>query len=255
MEVHVSNLDQKLTKEKLQTSLTPKLHALNIKTYEIYKTNRKPFASITLPATSEGQRLLAATASDPHFFVSPSGRSAFFRPSHNPPDGLALRALRKDQKDQNGLKAWQGSAKQAAEAKPLSTKQKNIIRALRCGRWETSVQSRNPAFVPYSHQATEGTVKKNDRGLQIEVCLVQTKFIVFVSITPQSHLWPSPRSKALELSSSPCGCRPRSSAGTCIALFRIWKMTMMLAKIQNIDVARRYRISQPSHLGAVIPSC
>lgn len=167
MDVFISNLDSKVTRDKLKDSLAPILHQLQIHVFDVRKAVGKTFATLTLTDTSKAQNLLAQANKNPALFSSPSGRQALFRPSRKPIDAYLLRALRKEEKDRQDPHSWQKSSKLAAEVQDVQHQAGLKFTSLQCGRWETTTE--RTVFIPYYELQTNILLKRDGRALVAQV--------------------------------------------------------------------------------------
>lgn len=174
MDVFISNLDSRLTKETLRDILAPILVEFQIHVFEVRKAVGKTFATLTIADNSKAHSLLARAQANPKLLLSPSGRQALFQISRKAVDPHWLRVLRKEEKDRQNLQAWQKSSKVAEAAQGVGQEAGLKITELQCGRWE--IVARKTAFVPYFElQRTEGRLVRDGRTLVMRMDAVSSK--------------------------------------------------------------------------------
>lgn len=169
MEVFISNLDSRTTRDQLKHSLTPILQKLHIQVFDLRKSNQKTFAQLTLADAQNAQKVLAYAAQNPTLLASPSGRYAQFSPSRHPPQPQLLRVLQKEEKD---FDARQSRSKTASlRPEPVSRaddKAESIdLFSLECGRWETI--NDNIVFVPYYFNDASSSLTGTRKALVIKL--------------------------------------------------------------------------------------
>ncbi|KIX94715.1 uncharacterized protein Z520_09405 [Fonsecaea multimorphosa CBS 102226] len=176
MELFITNLDSRFTKDKLKDSLTPILSASQIHVFEVRKAVGKTVATLTIADTSTAQSLLSRSRAYPNLLKSPSGRYAVFNVSRNPPDPHWLRVLRKEDKDRLNSKAWEKSLQLELKAQAAEKETELKITALQCGRWETwTGKTEKTAFVPYFEVSAEGRLTRDARALVIQIRISPSK--------------------------------------------------------------------------------
>lgn len=167
MDVFISNLDSRFTRDKLQDSLAPILLKLQIHVFYIKKTDRKTFATLTIADASKAQNLLAQARANPSLLSSPSGRQAQFQISRRPLNPHLLRVLHKEEKDRQNLPKWEKSSKLVAEVKNAERQVGLKVTALQCGRWETMTEK--ASFTPYFQSRRDGSLTRVGRALVIRM--------------------------------------------------------------------------------------
>ncbi|KIW21574.1 hypothetical protein PV08_02154 [Exophiala spinifera] len=167
MDLYISNLDARLTKEKLRESLAHLLARFDMDVFEVRKAVGRPFATLTILDASKGNSLLAQAQVTPNLLLSPSGRAAAFSVSRKPIDQHWLRVLRKEEKDRQSSEAWQKFANIGEKSKALEPRSSLEITTLQCGRFET--RSQRPVFTPYFTCNIQGRLTRTGRALVISL--------------------------------------------------------------------------------------
>jgi hypothetical protein len=172
MDVFISNLDSRWTRESLRDSLAPILLGFQIHVFEVRKAVGKTFATLTIADTSKAHNLLAQARADPYLLLSPSGRQATFRISQKAVDPHWLRVLRKEEKDRQSLRAWQKSSKVAGASQSVGQEAGLKFTALQCGRLRVMDKTE---FAAYFELRTEGRLVRDGRTLVIRMNAVSSK--------------------------------------------------------------------------------
>ncbi|KAJ9610940.1 hypothetical protein H2204_015337 [Knufia peltigerae] len=167
MDIFISNLDAKLTKEKLKEKLVPILSQLEIHVFEARKTVSKTFATLTILDTSKAHNLLVHARTTQNLLQSASGRSALFSISNKPVDQHWLRVLRKEEKDRVSSQEWRKFAKINGKGQEIEPKSGLEITTLQCGRFET--RTGRTLFVPYFSCDTQGKLTRTGRALVVSI--------------------------------------------------------------------------------------
>ncbi|KAK5553706.1 hypothetical protein LTR46_008252 [Exophiala xenobiotica] len=172
MDVFISNLDSRWTRESLRDSLAPILLGFQIHVFEVRKAVGKTFATLTIADTSKAHNLLAQARADPKLLLSPSGRQATFRISQKAVDPHWLRVLRKEEKDRQSLRAWQKSSKVAGASQSVGQEAGLKFTALQLGRLRVMDKTE---FAAYFELRTEGRLVRDGRTLVIRMNAVSSK--------------------------------------------------------------------------------
>lgn len=169
MDIWISNLDARTTKDQLKHLLTPTLQRLKIEVFELRKRNDKPHGSIIISDITKAQNLLSYTSQRATLVKSPSGRYARFSVNKHPADPQLLRVLQKEEKDLKNRQDWQKMAKQNLDATRDAEENKSLtISSLECGRWETTTGGKS-IFTPYFFSTCGGSLIREARALKIKM--------------------------------------------------------------------------------------
>jgi hypothetical protein len=165
MDLFIANLDTKLSKGKLQESLTPVLSQFDIHVFDVQKALGKGFASLIIPDPLKAQRLLAAAKQNHSLLCSPSGRPAIFQVSRRPIDKFRLKAVAYEDKSRKSRNGWKKSASDASEVSGDVPGGMLNIDSIQCGYWET--KDGGLAFQPCFQISSLGCLKLSSHAIAI----------------------------------------------------------------------------------------
>lgn len=164
MEVFVSQVDVRITKDQLKELLTPVLRPLHIHVFDVRKRNDKGHAQLTIADSSKAKALLNHASLNPAFFQSPSGKQARFAMSKFAPSPKLIRVLQKEENDMKSQKPWQKPVERGAHIKS-ENHDRMVLHSVECGRWEST--NGTIAFKPYYTFHGSGSLNKQRGALVI----------------------------------------------------------------------------------------
>lgn len=170
MDLFISNLDSRTTKEQLKHIMIPVLQRFHIETFDLRKRNDKTFAFLAIADIVKAQKLLAYAAQTESLLKSPSGRYAKFGVSNRPTDPQLFRVLQKEEKDLKSRQTWQKMTQQNLHKVTVAEDGQILaVRFIECGRWK--VMSGGFAFDSHWIAPCEGSLERDGRALKLQLKL------------------------------------------------------------------------------------
>lgn len=170
MEIFISNLQSRTTKEQLLEQLKPLLQQHSVDHFDINKKVGKTHGFLTIPDFGRAYQILTSVQKNPSYsLLSIPGKQLSLRQSNRPPNTHLLRVLQKEQKDLNTRNVAQtiGKAKRTYQEDPTNTKDGLLISKIECGRWETFGDRKD--FIPYFTVSSGGVVTRQPRALKVKL--------------------------------------------------------------------------------------
>lgn len=170
MELFISNLHSKTTREELQESLKARLRQFNVDIYDVRKKVGKTFAQLTVADILKAQNFLKTATQSPLVVQLPvPNAQAKFSQSKRPADPQLLRVLQKEEKDwQNRKDASKLGKKVRKQHNDTQTNDSGLqVSMIECGRW--SLAGTDTQFIPYFSYSADGTLTRKARTLVLKM--------------------------------------------------------------------------------------